>query len=325
VKEVQPSSVGCDHASPAPAASGRAAGTHGAEVLQLQRAAGNRATQQALQRGLLDTAKRFLGITYVADVEGEQVVVVSKGEESEAGRIIKRVEGTYGVDISAMKGARATKDAYKNAPAKEVAKVKAVPWRLRELKAVERALAHFAPILGKLRAKSSRSQAAQEVTSVGKVNYSITRNSAKGVIDPATLGEFYRSAGNFSLYKPSESHAKDFGSDVDKQLEGTTVHEISHGVMAYAIGDFIAATGFWLDEDTESKDAKAEAPPTGYGRTNAHEDLCESMMLYFVDRARLKSTCPRRHALIERLVKEWTAPPVGDFPLPDPAPDVALA
>jgi hypothetical protein len=293
-----------------------------AQALQLQRTVGNRATAQLVQRGIGDSIKDLLGMDYerVAKAEGELVRVRNKKEIAEAEMLIRRIEYRYGVDVSSMKSVKATKDAYQSAPATELAKVEVEPWNMRELRAVDRALAHFAPILGGKRAKSSRKDVDQETTSVGKANFSIDEDSAQGVIDPDTLGEFYDTAKNFSIYKPSETSTGDFPGDLDKQLEGTTVHEISHGLMYYAIDRFMAATdGYWRNEDRARKKppAGAEKPPTKYGRKNAREDLCESMMLFFVDRARLKSTAPKREALIAELVAEWTAgPPVGDFEVP---------
>ena len=240
-----------------------------------------------------------------AVVEGETVVVTSDAEETEAKSIITKIRDTHGIAVDSLKAATATKDAYKKAPKKALDKIKALPWRMKDLRAVGRAVKHYAPILGKARATSTRSKSTQEATTLGKVNTSITENTAKGKVDPNTLGEFYGSASTFAIYKSSETNREDF-ANVEKQIEATTTHELAHGLMYYMINDFMTATGgYWLDEDTKGKNKKAEKPPTAYGRTNAREDLCESVMLYFCDEKRLKRKCPKRHAAIDAAVKAW--------------------
>ena len=174
-----------------------------------------------------------------------------------------------------------------------------------------------------IRHPPTRSKSTQEATTLGKVNTSITENTAKGKVDPNTLGEFYGSASTFAIYKSSETNREDF-ANVEKQIEATTTHELAHGLMYYMINDFMTATGgYWLDEDTKGKNKKAEKPPTAYGRTNAREDLCESVMLYFCDEKRLKRKCPKRHAAIDAAVKAWVAPsptPAPVTPKPDKEP-----
>jgi hypothetical protein len=296
---------------------------HVAMARSLQRAAGNRATTQLVQRGLFDGIRRTLGLQYSATIGSEQVLVTSRAEEQRARAIITEICGTYGIAVDSLKGATATKDHYANAPQAERDKVAARPWRLRELVAVKKALDHYAPILGKARKHSARSGSDQEITTLGKVTTSITVNQAEGVADPDTLGEFYRSSSTFSIYTSSETSTVDFPGDVDKQIEATTTHEIAHGLMQYMIDPFMQASGFWLDQNTKSGTAGAEAPPTKYGNTNAREDMAESVMLYFVAEDRLKSSCPKRHAAIQLEVLKWGG--VGDFPTPDRHPTTALA
>lgn len=279
-------------------------------VITLQRTAGNRATARLLLRA-----------PYTATVSGESVVVDDKPQEEKAKAIVDEIATKYGISVDSLKGAKATKDHYAKAPAAERAKIAAIPWHFRELVAVKKALDHYAPILGKARKHSTRKGATQEITALGKVNTSITRNTASGVADPNTLGEFYGSDSTFAIYKSSETSTEDFPGDVDRQIEATTTHEIAHGLMTYMIDAFMAASGYWLDQDTKSGKADAEAPPTNYGKTNAREDMAESVMLFFVDEARLKTSCPKRHAAIQAAVDGW-AEPIGDFPVPDPNPDM---
>jgi hypothetical protein len=286
-------------------------------ALVLQHRIGNRATAQLLARA--GTTKKTK--PHPSVIEGETVIVTSAADEAEAKAIITTIRDTHGIAVNSLKAATATKDAYKNAPQKARDKIKAIPWRMKDLRAVKRAVEHYAPILGKARASSTRSKFAQEAKTVGKVNTSITENTKKGKVDPATLGEFYGSASTFAMYKSSETNKEDFSS-VEKQIEATATHELAHGLMYYMINDFMKATGgYWLDEDTKANNKKAEKPPTDYGRKNAREDLCESVMLYFCAENRLKKKCPKRHAAIDAAVKAWTAPAPTLTPPKAPTPD----
>lgn len=297
-------------ATDAPEAPGRRRTTDEHEVLRLQRSIGNRATAQLVQRDLKDYFKRWRGVAHMEHVQGEQVIVTTENDVNEAEMLIERIEYRYGVDVSSMKGVKATKDFYSRIPDSEKAKIVVKPWTMRELRAVARALGHFAPILGRVRKKSTRKDVAQEVTSVGKATTSAA--FATNAADPKTLGQYYRDSQSFSLYERSEVATPDFPGDLDKQIEGTTVHELSHGLMEYELDRFMAATGYWTSRNQESHDPAGENPPTSY-HPNASEDMAESVMLFFVDNARLESNAPRRHAVLTDIVSEWSAP-VGDFP-----------
>jgi hypothetical protein len=329
---------------------GAAAPPHVDRLLAAQRGAGNAAvTRQMVQQrppgrqlagswitDILNKAKKDAGMPYVADIGGEKVQVASAAEEAEAARIIKEIPERYGIEISTSKGVQAVKDHYDKAPESVREKVEGATWLLMELQALERALAHFAPILGTDRMLSDRAGTDQEVTSAGKVDKSITTNKATGKLDDNTLGEFFRESKNLSLFTPGETSEMDFKGNVAKQLEATAVHEIAHGLLKYAEADFFKETGYWTDRATKSGTDGAEAPPTSYGDTNGGEDLSESAMLLFVDPKRLKdgdgttaagspgNACPKRHAFLERIVGKWK-PPVGDFPTPDPNAETALA
>lgn len=324
------------------------AGAHTAgTVLALQQAAGNRAVARALARApsFWDRIEKLFTGDYTANVAGEKVVVQNETQEKDAARIIKEMPSKYGVDVSSIKSLKALKSRLKSAPADEVKKLKTRPWLYRELRAIERALKHFAPVLGKARATSTRKDDPQELVSVGKLEEKYGKQGAGYAWKPTVLGEYFKEPElrSFAMYKHNETSTVDFPGNVDKQMEATAVHEIAHGVFRYALPGFVSTLLFWLDEDTPTKISGAEAPPTDYGAKNAREDLSETVMLYFVDPERLKkgngaaaglpgNACPVRYSLIEGLVKGWTPKPpkpppadVGDFPLPEKDPETALA
>jgi hypothetical protein len=314
-------------------------------VLDLQQSAGNQAVTRAIARASFwDKVEAFFTGDYTAEVAGERVVVQNETQEKDAGRIIKALPAKYGVEVSSIKSLKAIKSRLKSAPAGEVKKLKARPWLYRELLAIERALKHFAPVLGKARATSTRKGDPQELLSVGKLEEKYGKAGSGYAWKPTVLGEYFKEPElrNFAMYKHNETSTVDFPGNVDKQMEATAVHEIAHGVFRYALPDFVAKLLYWLDEDTPTKIAGAEAPPTKYGTTNAREDLSETVMLYFVDPNRLLkgngaatgspgNACPIRHSMIEGLVKGWMPKPpkpppanMGDFPLPEKDSDTVL-
>lgn len=237
-------------------------------------------------------------------------------ELEECRKIIARIEKEYGINVNSQAGIDAIKSQYTNVPAAELDKLKTQIWEYKELVALEKALSHFTKILGPQRAGSSRNGQAQEITSVSKVDQAIDSNSATGTLDNTTLGEYFVGSTNFSMFRAGTNSTVDF-SDNNKQLEGTAVHEIAHGLVKYALPSFLTATGYWLDERTPNGGASDEAPITDYGTTNAAEDFSESVMYYFVEPDTLKNgksgiatgtvgnPCPKRFNFIKNLISNW--------------------
>jgi hypothetical protein len=280
-----------------------------AEVLRLQRLAGNRAVQRAIRQSSGPPALQRWLISRTVKIGDERVIVKNAKEKAEAEAIIKRIKDTYGLELSSKTTIAGIKGQYTNVKKKVLDKLKSRAWRMIELRSLERALKVYAPILGAARASSTRAGAGQEVTSVGKVAQAIDTNKPAGKLDTTTLGEYFSSKKNMGLFKASEGYKVDFPDEGD-QLTGTFVHEIAHGLLSYAIGDYIKATAYWSDRYTKlPKSKRLEAPVTGYGKTNAAEDLCESAMMYFVKPDRLKSNCPKRYAFMAKIGKDWVPPP----------------
>jgi hypothetical protein len=263
-----------------------------------QHGAGNRAVGALLQRE-------------VQWVAGAKVDVADKAERKEAAAIIRRIEKSYGIAVNSLKGVKAVRKSYSTSPKDVLKGVKVADFKMKELRALERGIAHYAPILGKKRAKSTRKGHKQEVTSASKVHQSITDDK----LDDTTLGEYFADSRNFGMFSAGTDYTGVTG-DNDKELEATVTHELAHGLMDYAAGDFLKTFPYWLDENTQSGTAGAEAPPTDYGDTNLNEDLAETVSLFFVDPDRLKNgdgtadgspgnPCPLRYAWVAKMVKEW--------------------
>ena len=184
-------------------------------------------------------------------------------------------------------------------------KVKKRHWHLRELRALEKACKHYAPILGSKRDDSTRKDDDQEVKYFGKATHSIDTNTASGIADSSTLGEYYSADATAGMYMIAENDTS-FGSDVDASLEWVCTHELSHGLMDYVEEDLRKAAGYWKDANT--KTGAGEEPWSGYAKTSLGEDLAESATAYFIKRAAFKTKCPKRFAVIDAAVKAWKAP-----------------
>ncbi len=294
------------------------------EVLRMQRLVGNLAVQRTLQVNAGSVAPGAIQrlIPRAVTIGEEKVIVRNKKEKAEAEAIIKRIKENYGLELSSKTTVQGIKDEYTDVKKKVKDKLKTRAWKMKELRSLERALKFYAPILGGERANSTRAGSDQEVTSVGKVSQAIDEDSPAGKLDTTTLGEYFSSKKNMGLFKASENYKSDFPSLGD-QLTGTFVHEIAHGLLAYAIPDYIKATGYWKDSNNElPKASRTESPITEYGETSAAEDICESAMMFFIDPARLLKKCPLRHAFMEQLGKDWVPPPVQAPELKPPAEEV---
>jgi hypothetical protein len=84
---------------------------------------------------------------------------------------------------------------------------------------------------------------------------------------------------------------------------------MAHAVFADKSSDWVARLDYWVDVRTASSDTSAEAPPTSYGRSNAKEDLAESVAIFLEDPSALWSQCPDRAAIVAGYVLEWQDQP----------------
>ena len=281
---------------------------------ELQTAAGNRAVARQVAGG--DTVQRK-----EVTIKGELVeihsilgFVTAKGEKErkEAEEILTTIKDTYGIDVSSSKLIEGIKEQYDDVPEKVTKALKARKWRMNELRALATALGNYAPILGARRGMSTRAGSDQEVTAVGKASQAIDTNSPAGKLDTTTLGEYFKGKKVMGIFKASEGF-HDVFQDENEELVGTFIHEIAHGLLAYAYDDFVAESGgFWTDQTTKSGAEGVEKPPTDYGNKNAREDMCDTASLFFIKPERLNAF-PKRKAFMEKVGKDWV-PPLRDLP-----------
>ena len=239
----------------------------------------------------------------VGEVRGEAVIFEAAGDEAEADGIMNTFETVYKISIRSDKLAKAIPANYKKAPKDVRAAVEAGVWQMKELRALDRALAHYAPLLGSARKDSTR-KGAQEVKYIGKVKKAIDENSPEGALDTTTMGEYFKKQKTFGMFDAGSESTEDFADNLT-QLEGTAVHEMAHGLFGYLEKDWFQEFDFWAGMSTPSGKDGEEPPPSEYGKTNVAEDMCESVMFFFVDNNRLKASAPLRHAFLTTEVGKW--------------------
>ncbi len=99
---------------------------------------------------------------------------------------------------------------------------------------------------------------------------------------------------------PGKIYITDLGAQLD--LAGTLVHEMTH---CFQFNGNISTMNtwsqqFWGARNSYSGQAQyATAPPTEYGKTNAYEDMAESVRVYFASSASLKQRDPARYEFVK--------------------------
>lgn len=141
-------------------------------------------------------------------------------------------------------------------------------------------------------------------------------------------------AHNVKDFVPGRDMANATPENLAKGYRGTIIHELSHGLiemlpappipaappightgpyvqppMARNMLEFFAQeTAYWSTTSLESGTPGAEAPITGYGGTNAAEDLGETLMFFVEDPAKLNADCPLRFAFVRKYLKDYVSP-----------------
>lgn len=248
----------------------------------------------------------------IVNLDGELIQVSSQQEAEEARTLLGSIQLDYGVQVSSQKGLEALRQQYDQLPAPVKAQLRTDVWQLKELRALQRALAHFKPLLGQQRIASGHGGIPQQVISISKLREAATQNSPTGKLDGdernKTSGEFFSQGRNFSLFSAASRQTVD-GLNNDESLEATASHELAHGLLGYRLVDFVSAIGYWQDAfDTLSRPG-AEKPITLYGESAPAEDLAETVKFYFVNRAKLQDRCPKRFEFMRREVATWNATP----------------
>lgn len=258
---------------------------------------------QERRAGTPGTASNFRSFyPMTLSFNSESVVVHDKWEEINIVRMMRELKEVYGIELNSFKSKAVIQTSYKDhASAEVVDQVKAATWEFKEIHALYHAAKHFAPILGANRINSTRKGTPQEVLFAGKVNAAIKNNQ----LSNSVMGQFYDKYDTLNLTQAGTDMRNDFEFNT-QELEGTAIHELAHGLMDYALQDYITEIGYWSDVQTLSGEEGAEQPITHYSNTNAKEDFAEAMMFFFMKPDVLASKCPKRFRFIMIRMLEWT-------------------
>jgi hypothetical protein len=155
----------------------------------------------------------------------------------------------------------------------------------------------------------------QPVKQIGRSDKAITKGSGGCRAETSTMGEWFPDLGALVL-TDAASNPVDF-NDPRAQYKGTLAHELTHGLTNGFDPRSCKAYDNWRDNPLMQEWGKAvgwdatltslpddSKAPTDYAKTNAKEDLSESVMLYLYDPDRLKKKSPERHAFIHKLFGE---------------------
>jgi len=151
------------------------------------------------------------------------------------------------------------------------------------------------------------------IKQIGRTGKAITRDSSGCQAETSTYGEWFEDQGTLILTDVA-SNPLDF-PDKATQFKGTLAHELTHGLTngfdprtctAYdnmadnpLMQEWAKATGW---DPTLSNLADASKAPTEYAKTNAAEDLSETVMMYLYAPDELKAKSPERHAFAKKLL-----------------------
>jgi hypothetical protein len=162
----------------------------------------------------------------VIKIGNESVRVSTDAEKAEAERIIHDVKSKFGVTFDSMAAHKASLAKYPEAPEAQRTALAVRPWELDELKAIERALTHFAPVLGDARRKTMptvRRRSSTRSASSTRRPMTTPRCSATG-----------RAASSSGSGDVRRVRARARLADRRRQDREVATHEIAHGHLRSA-------------------------------------------------------------------------------------------
>lgn len=220
----------------------------------------------------------------VAKEERERVVYVNDDSDT-------------GVHHDSDRGVQAVRESNPNGKPSAVARVRKRDFTEDEKGAIDDALAHYAPIIGDQRAHSSRAGVEQEVQHIGAVNLGLER----GELSYGMGGEYIASHRTVNLYAPA-TLSREFGGG-RRGLEGTVTHELSHGLLKYALDDYGKHVGSWNEDGSPNRGPGAEPPSDGKARS-AQADFKAAIKSHLLGRAGLEQKAPRRAEFVAQLEQQ---------------------
>ncbi|MFJ9351311.1 hypothetical protein [Streptomyces sp. NPDC101237] len=210
------------------------------------------------------------------DERHDESSAIEEAEEIERRRLEDRITDDFGIKFDNEAGVRAVTETNATADPEVHGRIKGTTWPVRALRELNSGLQHYKPILGKHRAASSRAGAEQEINTVASVNLAI-RN--KELFFKAA-GQYIESHKIFNIYAMPHREVN--------RVEQTVTHELSHGLLSYALGEF--GNEFWTGSQR----------PTTFKRTPA-EDFEYAIAHRLQNPAALEQRSPRHAAAIAAL------------------------
>ncbi|MYW90384.1 hypothetical protein G3I59_07045 [Amycolatopsis rubida] len=199
-----------------------------------------------------------------------------------------------GVQFDSERGVQAVRESNPKASETVANRVKPRAFTPDEKAAVADALKHYAPIIGDQRQNSSRAGIEQEVQHVGAANFGIEN----GQLSPGMAGEYIGSHRTVNVYAMA-GFDRDFGGG-RREVEGMLTHELSHGLLKYALGDYTKHVGVW-NEDNTPKRAPGAEPPTDPKFRSDFEDFAGSIRTHLAAPGKLAADAPRRSEFVKQL------------------------
>ena len=325
---------------------------HVAQLLAAQSGAGNAMVSRALvkQRApaqqvqgnwitdILNQAKKNAGMPYVADHRRRE----GAGHGHQAGgrgraASSRRSRPSTASRSPPSKGVEAVKAHYDRAPEDVRKKVKGATWKFEELQALERALAHFAPILGTQRLLSDRAGEEQEdhlgvegrpVDHQEQGHGRARRRHARRVLPRVEELRALHAGRDGGPRLPGRRRQAARGDD--RARDRARAHEVRRGRLHE--GDRLLDRPHHQERHRRRRGAADRPTATRTPPRTSPSRRCSSSSSPTGSRTATAlrppavpgNACPKRFAFLERIVGEWK-PPVGDFPTPDPNADTALA
>ncbi|SEP53028.1 Glycosyltransferase sugar-binding region containing DXD motif-containing protein [Amycolatopsis saalfeldensis] len=202
-----------------------------------------------------------------------------------------------GVTHDSDRGVQAVKESNPNGKPSALARVRMRDFTNEEKGAIDDALGHYSPIIGDQRANSSRAGVEQEVRHIGAVNFGLER----GEIAYGMGGEYIGSHQTVNLYAPAML-SREFGGG-QRGLEGTVTHELSHGLLKYALDDYGKHVGSWNEDGSPNRGPDAEPPSDAKARSD-QADFKAAVKSHLLGRAGLEQKAPRRAEFVAQLEQQ---------------------
>ncbi|WP_328456859.1 hypothetical protein [Amycolatopsis sp. NBC_00438] len=204
--------------------------------------------------------------------------------------------GPDGTDRDSACGVRAVHETNPQAKPTVLARVKPREFSADEIRAIDDALEHYAPILGERRASSSRAHAEQEVRHFAAVSFGVER----GQIAPTARAEYLASHGTVNLYAMGVIN-KEFGGG-HRGIEGTVTHELAHGLLSYALDDYGKHVGSWNPDGSPHRSSGGELPADPKIRDDV-ADFKAALKSHLLDPEGFATRAPRRSQFVTQLAQ----------------------